>query len=100
MTAHNNDAQTRNAAVTRSYAKQLERGIAEPIEHPGGSACAQKCWPDEIHADAFWTTPKALCNLDAPIHPDDITRDDERVTCVECRELLDDIAAMHKGNRS
>lgn len=72
----------------------LERVTVEPVAppapltHPGGSVCPAKRWPDCIHADACWTTPRALCDIDAPIHPDDITTDDARVTCEDCQEIL------------
>jgi hypothetical protein len=64
---------------------------------PGGSVCANKRWPDKLHADASWTTPKALCNIEAPIHPDDITTDDLKVTCSECRSILAWLAAHKAG---
>lgn len=57
--------------------------------HPGGSICGANRWPEHIHADACWTTPKALCDIDAPIHPDDITTVDEKVTCPECRDVME-----------
>lgn len=45
--------------------------------------------PSGVHADACWTTPKALCDIEAPIHPEDITTDDSKVTCPTCIEVME-----------